>query len=72
MKKILKKILNETNWGPFLFIMGVAVTALSVILPTVMAVNHQNGWWLLLWLATGAVCGVYWAVWTSYHDGLYE
>ena len=71
MKKVLEKILNETNWEPFLLIVGVAVTATSAILPVVMAVSNQNGWWLLLWLATGTVCGLYWAVVTSFRDGLY-
>ena len=71
MKKILKKILDETNWGPFLLTVGVAVTVASAILPVVIAVSNQNGWYLLLWLATGIVCGFYWAVAASYHDGLY-
>lgn len=72
MKKILEKILNKTNWGPFFCIVGVVVTALSMILPIVQAVTRENGWWLLLWGAAGPVCGVYWAVVTSFCDGRYR
>lgn len=50
MKKILEKILNKTNWEPFFGVMGVVVTALSIILPIVQAVDRQNG--------GGCCCGV--------------
>lgn len=72
MKKILEKILNKTNWEPFFDVTRVVVAALSIILPIVQAVVRQNGWWLLLWGATGPVCGVYWAVAVSFCTGRYR
>ena len=72
LKKILEKIMNKTNWEPFFDVMGVVVAALSIILPIVQAVVRQNGWWLLLWGATGPVYGVYRAVVVSFYTGCYR
>ena len=67
--KTLEKILNKTNWEPFFDITEIAVAVLSIVLPIVQAIVRQNGWWLLLWIVTGPVCGVYWAVVVSFRTG---
>ena len=72
MKKVLEKILNKTNWEPFFGIMGIVIAALSITLPIVQAVDRQNGWWLLLWAATGPVCGAYWAIVVSIYTDRYR
>ena len=72
MKKILEKILTKTNWEPFFCTMGVVVAVLSIILPIVQAIDRQNGWWLLLWAATGPVFGTYWAIVVSIYTDRYR
>ena len=71
LKKILEKILNKTKWEPFFGVMGVVVTALSIILPIIPAIDRKNGWWLSLWAVTGPVCGLYWSVVKSFCDRNY-
>ena len=71
MKKILKKMLRETNWEPFLCVVGATVTSLSIILPIIPAIDRKNGWWLSLWAVTGPGCGLYWSVVKSFCDRNY-
>ena len=42
MKKILKKILSETNWEPLLCVVGATVTSLSIILPIIPAIDRKT------------------------------
>ena len=72
MKNILKKVLNKTDWEPFLNITGVTVTIISIILPIMMAVDRGNVWWLSILAVTGPVCGLYWSVAKSFCDRNYR
>ena len=72
MKNILKKVLNKTDWEPFLNITGVTVTIISIFLPIMMAVDRGNGWWLSILAVTGPVCGIYWSVAKSFCDRNYR
>lgn len=73
MKKILKKILDETDWEPFLCVTGVAVTVISIVLPIAMAVDKGSVVLGLSILAvTGPVCGLYWSVVKSFCDRDYR
>ena len=72
MKKILKKILEETDWEPFLNITGVAVTVISIVLPVTTAVGRGTVWGLLTLAVTGPVCGLYWSVAKSFCDRNYR
>ena len=72
MKKILKKILDETDWEPFLNITGVAVTVISIVLPVTTAVGRGTVWGLSTLAVTGPVCGLYWSVVKSFCDRNYR
>ena len=72
MKKILKKILEEMDWEPFLYVTGVAVTVISVVLPFTTAVGRGAVWGLSILAVTGPVCGLYWSVVKSFCDRNYR
>lgn len=72
MKKILKKILEETDWEPFLCVTGVAVTVIPMVLPVTTAVGRGTVWGLSTLAVTGPVCGLYWSVVKSFCDRNYR
>ena len=72
MKKILKKILGEIDWEPFLYVTGVAVTVISLVLPVATAVVSGPFWGLSTLAVTGPVCGLYWSAVKSFCDRNYR
>ena len=62
MKKKLRKLFVDFNWGKALLAMSTCVAFALFIVGIIFALVTSNAWWLLLWIVsvicTGIIAGI--------------